>query len=203
MKNMTTPFQVSEFTIAGLVRRESYIRVAVLGYWSSDVISVYVDRSWSSEGKWNINVNHSSGGRDTAEIANDADAEYNFALGLMEACRIAKDLQSRVDELEAEYQLYRAEIKAAEDAKKAEFQAAIDADTPIGSNAALIVATMQVSAATKPGVDIVRKFFKRGTNNTVEITANKLGRIVFRVNGVATKRESVIAIIENLSNRTV
>lgn len=203
MQGMTTPFQISPYTIDDLGSRQTSIRIAVLGYWSADVINVYVRRGWGDEGQWEFEISHSSGGRDRKEVCDDDEAEQNFAFGLLEACKIVKDLKSKVADLEAAYQIYKQQLTAEYEAHQAAKLAKIEADMPIGEHASLVMTALQQEAENNPGVEAVGKFYERGSDKVVKVTAVKLGRLSFRVDGIVTKRQDAVAKIAKLSARDV
>lgn len=197
MKGMTTQFQVSEYTARGIARGERNITVSVLGYWSRDPITVYVRRElFTSEIKWNITINHSSGGRDTDEVESDIDAEYNFGCALIEASKVARDIQNLIPEIEAEYQVYKAELKAEYLAEEK-----IEADPAIGSNASLKVAEMITHAGADRGNDVTFMFYERDTERVVRVNVCKTHKTVFRVNGKAVSRNEVVELVSKCSAR--
>ena len=75
------------------------VNYTVSGYWS-DVVSVAAIRGLP--GEWEIRVRHSSGGRSGG--MEDYEAEYNFAMAVLDACKLARELKTRVKELEDMYE---------------------------------------------------------------------------------------------------
>ena len=112
--------------------------IKVKGYWSDSSITVYARRGYSSTdlSVWDTQITHSSGGRDTKEVASDAEASRYFAEALVAAADLAGDLMANVESIEANYQAYRAKLRAEFEAERVAEQAKKDADVPLGAAAA-------------------------------------------------------------------
>lgn len=109
------------------------IRFKVKGYWSSDSITIYLQRSYNLDNAdWTATISHSSGGRDNIEVTTDAEAVRYFAEAMVAAADLADMLMANTDVLEANFQAYRAERNAEIAAEKAVAQAKIDADAELG-----------------------------------------------------------------------
>lgn len=129
------------------------IGVEVHGYWS-DVITVYVRREcdWTKDPEertpnWKIEITHSSGGRDTAEVADDVLANDYFAAGLMTASQIARNIRHEAARLEANYQRARVDAKAEAEAEAAAKAAAAAADPAMGEEQAKAMVEKLAAAA--------------------------------------------------------
>lgn len=125
--------------------------VKVKGFWSNESIHVYVNRSMFVDEKsatgfssdYKISVSHSSGGRDTKEVADDIEAEQYFGEALVGVTKfIREEIQPRLDMWERMYQEERAAERLAIEAAKKEQQAKIDADPEVGEQQAKVYAHM-------------------------------------------------------------
>ena len=124
------------------------IRCKVEGFWSSDQITIYIDRRFGND--WKFTLSNSSGGRDSGEIKSDMVAYKNYAAAMTAMCDLGLDLQSErvLHDLEFSYQLRRDELRAEREAEKAAEQAAFDADLPMGEvGAAMLVEEMSLTGA--------------------------------------------------------
>lgn len=136
---------ISDYDLEEIGRRgHGRVNAQVHGYWSQDPMTLHIDRDWrwdpTSDDKirhsWKFTISHSSGGRDTKEVEDDASAATNFALALVHLAGLARSLKGKVAELEAWSLDQRRLDKEAEAAEKAKEQAAIDADPRMGFDAA-------------------------------------------------------------------
>ena len=85
---------------------------------------------------YKISVSHSSGGRDTKEVADDVEAEQYFGEALIGVAKfIREEIQPRIPAWERMYQEERAAERLAIEAAKKEQQAKIDADAEVGEQA--------------------------------------------------------------------
>lgn len=114
--------EVQPFTLHDLVERSYlFVPVSVPGYWSRDPITVSarIEYDFSASSKaaeaagdkslntledhavhtLDVTIAHSSGGRDTDEIADDATAALQFAEGLRQAALVARTLRSQEAEI--------------------------------------------------------------------------------------------------------
>jgi hypothetical protein len=160
----TLPVYVQELSLEDIARRGGAIGVWVHGYWG-DVITIYVNRKvkWSSSishlpydqhpVEWEFTMSHSSGGRSKDEVADDLEAEANFAMGLMAAVQHARTLRSQSAELEKAYRRHEAAEEARAEEKKAAEQAEADRrlklDTELGLDAASEMVTSAISSCTR------------------------------------------------------
>ena len=119
--------------------------VKVKGFWSSESINVYINRSRIADenvsgfsSAYKISVSHSSGGRDSKEVADDVEAEQYFGEALIGVTKfIREEIQPRIPAWE---RMFQEEERAAEradiEAAKKEQQAKIDADQEVGEQQA-------------------------------------------------------------------
>lgn len=135
------------------------IPVKVTGYWSSDPLRVHVSRHW--EGHWDVDLSHSSGGRDTEAQPDGLIAECNFGIALMAAAALGSMIRGSVPVMEQAYQERRAEKRAAQEAEKAAKQDRIEADAPLGTELAKVL--VQKCRAVLTSERLVRvNCYKRG-----------------------------------------
>jgi hypothetical protein len=199
-------YTINEYSIEQIGRSGSgRITCKIDGYWSYDPISLYVDRKgWKpGEANWTVTMSHSSGGRDSKEVACDMQASINFAEAMIQMANIGKSLLSLHGEaLEKSYQDERAKLKAQFEAEKAALNAKIDADAAIGEAAAAgIVAEMIVDATTNTRA--ARQFYRRGSDCKTRVYAEKWSHTRFKMNGMPVSKKDVIAEIAKLSARIV
>lgn len=188
--------------------------VKVHGYWSSDIITLYINRrgSWDvpkgvEVTSWQFEMSHSSGGRDANEEPGSLRAEANFARAMLALSEWAQNARCVTFEaLEAAYQRQRAEAKAEREAKELAHQQAIDADAdaPLGENLAKgVVAFLEGQARQAVWREIPYQVFRRGEAHPYTISATCKGeRVTFRANGNVLSRKALIAELAASSHRT-
>lgn len=125
---------IDEISTSGCGR----ISFRVKGYWSSDSITIYLRRGFSVDAsKVEIDISHASGGRDKKEVASDFEATRYFGEALIAASEMAQYiLEERLDEINARYDEYRAELKAAALVAAKEQEEKVAADPAIGESRA-------------------------------------------------------------------
>ena len=177
------------------------INVYVHGFWS-DVITIYVRRNYrykaaeqGIEHAWQFEITHSSGGRDTDQVADDIVAHDYFAQGIMAACQYARVLRSQVAEIEKYAQLEMEKARREREAEEAAEKAAVAADPAMGEEAA---AKMVADAAAKVtrSREITIYARPRGTSRVVTQFHCRAGRDAvtrFFKGSVMMKRIDVIA----------
>ena len=180
------------------------ITAKVLGYWSSDVIYLYIDRrtnySIGAEAEqpyWRFEMSHSSGGRDLGAEPDSLVAEVNFAEALTHLAvwgRAAREALSA--ELEAAYQREREEAKRQK-------EAAIAADTPLGENGAkALVSFLEGQARQQLWVEVKKSVFHRGSEHPYFVSAKCSGdRVTFRSAGEIISRKALIVELAATSHR--
>ena len=184
------------------------VTVKVLGYWSSDVIYLYIDRrtnySIGAEAEqpyWRFEMSHSSGGRDLGAEPDSLVAEGNFAEALTQLAvwgRAAREALSA--ELEAAYQREREEAKR-QIANSLRLRAA---DTPLGENGAkALLASLEAEARQDLGTMRTTLVFPRGLDETFSASAKCIGgQIKFYLSGTAVSRKSLAAKLAEASHRS-
>ena len=142
-------YKIAEYDLEAIGRNGmGSIRCKVEGFWSSDQITIYVNRNFDKQ--WNFTLSNSSGGRDNKEIENDMVAYKNYAAAMTAMCDLGLELQSEqsLHNLEFSYQVRREEDRKEREAQKAAEQAAIEADLPLGEvKAAMLVEEMSLTGA--------------------------------------------------------
>lgn len=169
-------FKIEDVDFAVFARNGSgRVTCRVDGYWSSDVITIYVDRGYSfrDDGTWNVKLSHSSGGRDTDVIACDLEAEANFGHALIAMSDFAKQIKANIDVLEQSYAEYSAEVKEAQRIAEAKRQAELAADPSIGTEKAKNIVDMMIAEARLSDFRCDKTFKKRVSDDTITIRAEK------------------------------
>jgi hypothetical protein len=197
------------------------VTAKVAGYWSSDVITLYIERKidWStrsvapSPAVWTCTMSHSSGGRLTelsdnypaehyTAVADDLDAEMNFGAALISLSQFGRELANHFDTLEAAYQERHAELKAERDAEKAAKQAAVEADAPLGVPAAKkLVAVAKAQVQEYCNTEVIRAYV-RGQDNFMTVSVAKTTRTTWYWSGTMIGEDALIAKLAEMSNRT-
>lgn len=185
--------------------------VKVKGFWSSDSINVYINRSMFADensangfsSAYKISVSHSSGGRDSKEVADDIEAEQYFGEALVGVTKfIREEIQPRLDMWERMYQEERAAERLAIEAAKKEQQAKIDADAEVGEQQAKVYAHM-----LRGGVINEVVLYERGSANqqTISRVIRPSGQVHFINHRGArfTFNELVAAISRSSKSRLV
>ena len=185
--------------------------VKVKGFWSSDSISVYINRSMFSDGNsatgfssaYKISVSHSSGGRDSKEVADDIEAEHYFGEALIGVAKyIREEIQPRIPAWERMYQEERAAERAEIEAAKKEQQAKIDADPEVGEQQAKVYAHMIRGAVINEVI-----LYERGYANsqTISRVIRPSGQVHFinHLGARFTFNELVAAISRSSKSRLV
>lgn len=207
-----------DLTAAG---RDGRARVTakVNGYWSTDVITLYVERAnqWSSNdnepAKWVCTMSHSSGGRlkelsdsypaeyyNYTAVANDLDAEMNFGAALISLAQFGREILQHSDFMEETYQIQRAADRAERDAEEAA-KAAIEADLPLGLPAAKKLVA-EARAAVTPSQNVTIRCYPRGKDNFFTAACAKSQFITWTWSGQRLNEEAVIAKLAASSHRT-
>lgn len=199
MSYTINPYSIEEIGRAGYGR----ITCKIHGFWSSDPITLYIDRrNYGNDKGWHLKMSHSSGGREPNEVACDMQASINFAAAMTQIANIGKSLLSLHGEaLEKFYEDERARLKAEFEAENAALQAKVDADPAIGRTRATgIVAEM---IATLTNIHMTeRKFYRRGFDAITWVRVEKFKHTRFKMNGLAISKKELIEEIAKLSRRT-
>lgn len=190
------PYDLEEIGRAGGGR----ITAKIYGYWSSDPITVYITRQgYGANTGWNVTMSHSSGGRDTKEVASDMAAAINFAGAMHELAIRGRDLISTyTDTLESFYQQEREVIKAEIEAEKAALAAKVESDPAMGVEGATVIIERMVQG----GLPVV-SFYRRGSERAVTVSVSRRKNTKFYVGGQVTAKKAVIQTLAELSTRNV
>ena len=185
--------------------------VKIKGFWSSESINVYINRSLfigekSADGfssAYKISVGHSSGGRDSKEVADDVEAEQYFGEALIGVTKfIREEIQPRLAIWERLFQEERAAERAEIEAAKKEQQAKIDADPAVGEQQAKVYAHMLRGAVINEVVLYDRGF---GHQQTISRVIRPSGQVHFinHLGARFTSNELVTAISRSAKSRLV
>jgi len=175
------------------------ITCKIQGYWSSDPITLYIDRhGYGSSQGWRVNLSHSSGGRDPKEVESDMEAAINFADAMRELAIIGRDLiLTYGDTLESFFQQEREVRRAQDEAEKAALAAKIEADPAMGESEAQQVVLTMIAGVVK----IVRFYVRGSDTRSVTVSVARREKTKFYVGGATTAKKDVIALLATLSNR--
>ena len=141
---------------------EGYIKWDIPG-WDRESLDLKVkrDKRWSSnEIEWTFDIEVPRWGRQRDNVKSDYEALKDVHEAYGDALSRIKDMESRKDELEAEFQKGEAIRKAEEDRKAAERQAKIDADKPVGDKLAKTICDHMVKQARETMQDSKEIVFK-------------------------------------------
>ena len=187
------------------------IGVKVKGFWSSESINVYINRSMFSDensandfsSAYKISVSHSSGGRDSKEVADDVEAEQYFGEALIGVAKfVREEIQPRIPAWERMFQEELAAKRAEIEAAKKEQQAKIDADQEVGEQQAKVYAHMIRGAVINEVV-----LYERGYANsqTISRVIRPSGQVHFinHLGARFTFNELVAAISRSSKSRLV
>jgi hypothetical protein len=184
-----TDLDVNEIGRSGSGR----VSCKVTGYWSSDSITLYIRREFDN--RWGVQLSHSSGGRDTKEVASDLDAEINFGRALIAMAEFGKTVETHFEEFETLYQAQREADRKEWEAQKAAKQAEIDADTSLGVMAAEEL--MNIALQGK-----VINVFKRGETKPRPFTASYRAKTSYYYCGDRIAKKDALRLLAESSNRT-
>lgn len=171
------------------------INCRVEGFWSSSVMTLYVRREYS-QSLWSVTLTHSSGGRDTKEIADDLMAAKRFAAAMVAMADLGVLIRGESEYLERMFQERRAEERAEFEAAVARDLAIAEADTPLGRT----VATVLVKRMAETGLMV--KMFVRGTDKPVPVTVERRAKTKFYLCGSVIAKAALIEKLAASSHRT-
>ena len=177
--------------------------VKVHGYWSSDVISLYYRRSWSQPtgrtNMWEMQITHSSGGRDAKVVESDMDAEENFGLALVAAAKYARAFEAEnAEKVEVAYQKQRAYERDLLAAEKAEKLKLFNEDTPLGYLNAVDLVNGLLGDERR-----LIKAYLRGSHQLMHVRV-RIGRnIRFTLNGDAISKTKLLEFLSIETSKKV
>lgn len=178
------------------------VKFKVPGYWSNESITIRVSRYWGAENSvdaWRIEVSHSSGGRDTNEIESDADAEEQFALALLKAVEVARELRTQIPAIHAAYLQQCEDWKREQALEDAEREQAIEADPAYTEHAAKALLEQMIKDA-KSGKRFKATLKGRGKSAyKTELMVYMLAHNGFVMTTLAGQRRSKADIIAKLT----
>ena len=180
--------------------RTGYARatVKVNGYWSSDTMTLYLERGRFDSKEWGISISHSSGGRDTKEVARDLEAETYYGEALIALAQYGRELQKRFPEFEAQYKEYVKKLRAENDRINKEREERIAADPAVGELMAKKLADELLFGQSM-------KARQRGISNGYPVTFSKSmrGRTMFYVGGSVVSKKVFISKLSELSRSSL
>lgn len=192
-------FTIAAYDLSKLGAESTSISCKVKGYWSRDLITVYVRREYmgKDKGTWNTTISYGSGGREPQEVKSDTEAARYFAEALVAMANLADELMTKCDMLEANYQRQIEEYAAAEKARQEAKQAKIDADPVLGSDKAKDL-VMQLLTAR----NAYAKMYKRGEDSPYCVTVTTREKTLFYISGSRISRNELVLKLAESSNRT-
>jgi hypothetical protein len=187
-----TPFNLADIGYNGY----GAIRTKVEGYWSQDVITLYIDRRYGSK-EWTVKLSHSSGGRDTKVVECDMEAEMNFAAALNAVAALGLDIKStNMGMLEENYQRRIKDDDERLEKEKAELAAAVANDKEIG------IALARYKLDTMGDFDSL-KVFVRGTDKVRVFSLQHHVKKTFFLQGMRISKQEAIEALAKCSARVV
>jgi hypothetical protein len=190
-------YTVSDYTVEQIGRQDvRSINISVVGYWSRDVITVYMNRQLMSG--WNFSISYSSGGRDPKVEPDDCVAVRNFAEGLVRASLIVEEMRAQEQDLEYYYQQYRDELAKEAAAERAAQQTLIDADPALDAHKVKQI----IKTLTERGGTFM--VYRRAGDNEYPLTAERTwaNKTYFYANGLKTSRAHVNELLLQSSARS-
>lgn len=180
------------------------IKYSVDGFWSSNIINVYISQRFGS-GEWSIYESHSSGGKDDEFNGAEWERTRNFASAMMDAVDKMQFWSNNIEQLEEAQAKYEAEYKIREEQRRREREAirleleeAERVDRIINPSMGLKAAT-ELAAELKDEVSFgtgsftSRKLKHRSNGTRVTATAENLsGKTRFYLNRVAMSKAHFI-----------
>ena len=187
-----TPFNLADIGYNGY----GAIRTKVEGYWSQDVITLYIDRRYGSK-EWTVKLSHSSGGRDTKVVECDMEAEMNFAVALNVVAALGLNIKStNMGMLEENYQRRIKDDDERLEKEKAELAAAVANDKEIG------IALARYKLDTMGDFDSL-KVFVRGTDKVRVFSLQHHVKKTFFLQGMRISKQEAIEALAKCSARVV
>jgi hypothetical protein len=192
-----TNFEIAPFNLADIgYNGYGAIRTKVRGYWSQDVITLYVEHQFGSK-EWGIRLSHSSGGRETTVVECDMEAEINFAEAIKAVAEIGLDIKNnQIAVLKENYQKRVQDDKEKMAAEKAALDAAIAADKEIG------IALARYKLDTLGDYDTL-KVFVRGTDKVRQFSVSHRIKKTFSLQGMRISKQEAIEELAKCSARKV
>lgn len=202
------PYTINEYDLKDIARHGfGSISCRVRGYWSSDPISLVVDRNrkyvdGDMTFSWRISLSHSSGGRDPKVVEQDMDASVNFAAGLVAMATLGKQLMSHetVQCMERWYQEHVQEMKLEREKEEVIRKERYSKDAIFGyfRAADLVEGWHHV-------LDYGDKFeaYERGTNTIVTFKIEKKINKTYWVSGQRVSKENFMVTLGECSNRII
>lgn len=187
----------------------AYIKYKVDGYWSNDIITVYIDRRWNNE-NWKIYDSHSAGGTDDKFDGPEWERTRNFAHAMFDAAdkiQFWSENTALLDEAEAKYKVameahYQEQARLKEAARLAAEEA--DRLDRIENPSMGVEAATQIAAELKQLVaDPDRRYAWREVyrrDNKLKVTAeveNSNGKTRFYLNTVAMSKAHFIKTLSH------
>jgi len=175
MFTLNTEFHTTDEFLNGIKHGWSSIPVKVTGYWSNDSIAIHVRREglFAEKCGWFAEVSHSSGGRDSGEVADSHVAERNFGYALIAAADYAAKLETMGDTFEKLYQTEVDRITEKARIEKAAKDKSLAADPAMGSDIAKEMIKIMVRHAKEKGDTATIKMVERTTGDVTYLHYGK------------------------------
>lgn len=190
-------FTIAEYDLETIGRSGlGSIRCKIEGFWSSDQITLYIDRRFDKN--WKFTLSNSSGGRDANEVESDMVAYKNYAAAMTAMCDLGLELQSEqsIHNLEFSYQMEREARRKEREAEQAAEQARIEADTPLGEvGAAMLVEEMSLTGAYSHA-------YRRGDDRPYLVECVRREKTKYYFGGSIMAKKALIAKLAEYSARS-
>lgn len=190
-------YQVEDYTIEQIGRQDRRsISIAVVGYWSRDIVTIYCHRVLRND--WDFSISYGSGGRDPNVEPDDCVAVRNFAEALVAASIIVEELREAKPALEMYFQQYRDELAKEAAAERAEREAKLANDPAVGK------ATAEAMIGYMKNYGGIIVMYNRCEDKPKKMWSvkNYLDRTYFYVGGVKYSRAEATALLAKMSERT-
>ena len=172
------------------------VHCKVLGFWPTDVITMYVERWGYNTNSWKIKISHSSGGRDTKEVESDIEAEINFANAIIALAQFGKEIEQHFEEFETFYQAAMIKCRAEWEAERKAKQELIDSDVTMSeADAVSLIDAMTEAKEIRAVV--------RGSDSHKTVTCIVGGNKTFYVSGKRMAKKDIIALLTASSHKSV
>ena len=202
------PYTINEYDLKDIARHGyGSISCRVRGYWSSDSISLVINRNikyvdGDMTFTWRISLSHSSGGRDPKVVEQDMDATVNFAAGLVAMATLGKQLMSdeTVQCMELWYREHVQEMEIEREKEEVIRKERYNADTNYGYFRAT-----DLLEGWHHHTAYGAKFeaYERGTNTIVTFKLEKKTNKTYWVSGQRVSKENFLVKLAGCSNRII
>jgi hypothetical protein len=196
----TLPYNIPELNISEVCSNYTHLRVTVDGFWS-DVVSITIHRvgyNYAEPSEWTFNVSHSSGG--FVDKFDHLQASINFGLANIAAAEYCRELQQRVDEIEAAFVHNMKTVIALQEEELRILTEKINADPEIGVTIAKATIKKMLDDNADGKIPVVSASYRANPDSKMRIVLfYKNGILRFSVNDHTYTRKNAIETLSSLS----